>query len=347
MFKSSEVKLITTLALPLAAAFLAQKGMQIVDTIMMGWLGPQALAAAALGTSLFITVVIFGMGTLSAVGVFIAHAKGAGRHVDIRSYLQHGCCLAFIMWMMFFCLWYYSEKHPLLKSYNTFLKIAEFDWQKIKALFRLGVSSGLISVMDASMFTVAAMMMGHFGVSALAAHQITMQCVMAVFGIPFSLSIAAGLQVGHCAGAGNYQQAQRYAYLTLMMGLSTSFIAAILFLVFPQSIAKLFLASGTNHYLIIENLTTTFLTIAALFQCCDALQIIMSGALKGLKDTFIPMLLSIGCYWLCGIGSAYYFAFHTHLGAAGIWYGLTLGICSIGIILFCRFLLRNNKILSH
>jgi Na+-driven multidrug efflux pump len=39
---------------------------------------------------------------------------------------------------------------------------------------------------------------------------------------------------------------------------------------------------------------------------------------------------------MIGIGSAYYFAFHLHLKASGIWYGLTFGLCSTGIILSLR-----------
>src|SRR4051812_48470036 len=88
-----EVYDIIKLALPLMAAFLSQKGMQFIDTIMMGWIGPDALAAGSLGTSIFISSMIFFMGTLSAVGVFIARARGENKPDDIQSTLQHGIYL--------------------------------------------------------------------------------------------------------------------------------------------------------------------------------------------------------------------------------------------------------------
>ena len=91
------MKSIAVLVLPLMAAFLAQKGMQFIDTIMMGWIGPEALAAGALGTSVFITVLVFCMGTLSSVGVFIVRAKGANHNYDIQINLQHGLFLALMI----------------------------------------------------------------------------------------------------------------------------------------------------------------------------------------------------------------------------------------------------------
>lgn len=97
MIKLNEVKSTVSLVLPLMAAFLAQKGMQFIDTMMMGWLGPAALAAGAFGTAIFVTILVFCMGTLSSVGVFIARAKGANDKRDITSCLQNGIWLAILL----------------------------------------------------------------------------------------------------------------------------------------------------------------------------------------------------------------------------------------------------------
>ena len=79
------------------AAFLAQRGMQFIDTVMMGWIGPTALAAGALGTAFFLAILLFCMGVLSAIGIFIVRAKGADNISDIKSTMQHGFCLALIL----------------------------------------------------------------------------------------------------------------------------------------------------------------------------------------------------------------------------------------------------------
>jgi multidrug resistance protein, MATE family len=93
----SEIKAVAKLALPLMAAFLAQKGMQLIDTVMMGWIGPDALAAGALALVTFMTLIVFCMGTLSAVGVFCAHARGANTLLGVTTALQNGLCLALLL----------------------------------------------------------------------------------------------------------------------------------------------------------------------------------------------------------------------------------------------------------
>jgi MATE family multidrug resistance protein len=438
MIKAHEIKSTMTLALPLIAAFLAQKGMQFIDTLMMGWLGPSALAAGALGTGLFVTTLVFCMGTLSAVGVFIARAKGAHDDVDLQSNLRHGIVLALclsipsmiliwfaphlltligqnqevvdnvsrllhglvwglpgfllflvfrefisvfaltrtvmlvafsslpltfglnyvfiygtyglpklgiagigfagaiIMWFMFLCLLIFSSSHSLLKNHVSF-KSFKFDLNKIFDMLYIGVPSGSLFVLEAGMFLAAATLMGYFGVSALAAYQIAMQWAIISYSIPFALSMATALQVGHAMGEKNPSHAKRLAFINLGLGLLISALVAIIFITCPDTLIKIF-SNYNEHSLQTTNLAVTFLTIAAIFQCMDAVQGIANGALRGFKDTLIPMLLSAGCYWLLGVGSAYYLSFHTDLKARGIWYGLTLGICSVGIVLVLRLL---------
>ena len=101
------------------------------------------------------------------------------------------------------------------------------------------------------------------------------------------------------------------------------------------------------NYLAINQLAVSFLVVAAFFQCLDALQVIATGALRGFKDAVIPMFLIIGSFWVIGVGSAYYLAFHTSLGAMGVWYGVTFGICTAGLMLILRLRQRLKRETSN
>ncbi|MEA3117880.1 MAG: multidrug resistance protein family [Paraburkholderia sp.] len=70
------------LAAPLAIAQLSQMAMGVTDTIMLGSLGPGALAAGGLGAGFFFVVVTLLQGVLSSVSVSVANARGA--HADHR-----------------------------------------------------------------------------------------------------------------------------------------------------------------------------------------------------------------------------------------------------------------------
>src|ERR1700688_3440955 len=65
------------LAAPLAIAQLSQMAMGVTDTILLGSLGPDALAAGGLGANLFFVVVTLLQGVLTSVSVSVAHARGA------------------------------------------------------------------------------------------------------------------------------------------------------------------------------------------------------------------------------------------------------------------------------
>lgn len=87
-----ELRAIAGLSAPIALTNLTQIGMGTTDVLMMGWLGPEVLAAGALGTNLYFIAMIFGMGLLNAASPMLAHAIGKSRdgRADVRRTVQQG-----------------------------------------------------------------------------------------------------------------------------------------------------------------------------------------------------------------------------------------------------------------
>jgi multidrug resistance protein, MATE family len=77
--------------------------------------------------------------------------------------------------------------------------------------------------------------------------------------------------------------------------------------------------------------------IGATFFITDGLQTIGAGALRGINDTRVPLLFAAVSYWGVGFCSAYALAFHTPLGAQGVWIGLSLGTLVYATLLIARF----------
>jgi len=86
-----------TLALPIVAVQLGLMVMGVVDTVMVGHLSAEALAAVALGTVYFFAVAIFGMGTLLALDPIAAQAVGAGDREAVAYAIQRGLLLAGVL----------------------------------------------------------------------------------------------------------------------------------------------------------------------------------------------------------------------------------------------------------
>src|ERR1700730_5506408 len=81
------------------------------------------------------------------------------------------------------------------------------------------------------------------------------------------------------------------------------------------------------------------IAIAALFQVFDGMQVIAAGALRGYRDTMVPMLLATFGYWGAGFAGGWLLALPLGYGAVGLWWGLALGLAVVAILLTLRLYL--------
>jgi MATE family, multidrug efflux pump len=85
------------LAGPVILAEIGWMSMGIVDTIMVGPLGPAAIGAAGMSNSLFFAFAIFGMGVMLGLDALVATSYGGGRLDDCVRWLQHGVLVALVV----------------------------------------------------------------------------------------------------------------------------------------------------------------------------------------------------------------------------------------------------------
>ncbi|WP_353181969.1 MATE family efflux transporter [Bosea sp. (in: a-proteobacteria)] len=101
----AEMRAMLALSWPMVLTNVAQTAMTATDVVMMGHLGPQALAAGALGGNLYTAFLIFGIGVMSAVSPMIAIELGRNRHAvrDLRRTVRQGfwaaATMAVPMWL--------------------------------------------------------------------------------------------------------------------------------------------------------------------------------------------------------------------------------------------------------
>jgi MATE family multidrug resistance protein len=85
------------LAWPVAAAELGWMAMGLVDTMLVGRIGAEAIGAVSIGSHLFFAVAITGIGALLGLDYLVAHAHGAARPEDGRRALVQGTYLAVLV----------------------------------------------------------------------------------------------------------------------------------------------------------------------------------------------------------------------------------------------------------
>ncbi|WP_319531050.1 MATE family efflux transporter [uncultured Cohaesibacter sp.] len=94
---TGEMRATLSLAWPLVFTQLAQFSLNITDVIMMGWLGRDFLAAGSLASALLHPLLLFGIGSLSAVAPMVAHAIGSGEPTSVRRTARQGIWVAFLL----------------------------------------------------------------------------------------------------------------------------------------------------------------------------------------------------------------------------------------------------------
>ncbi|MCV9986398.1 MATE family efflux transporter, partial [Burkholderia pseudomallei] len=114
-------------------------------------------------------------------------------------------------------------------------------------------------------------------------------------------------------------------------------LSGLVMVVAPHAIVSLYLRLDDPANAATVSLAASLLGIAAVFQIVDGMQTVGSGALRGLKDTRIPMLAATFGYWGIGFPTGYWLAFHAGLGARGLWWGLAAGLASVAVLMAWRF----------
>jgi MATE family multidrug resistance protein len=82
---------------PIVLSQLGSVGMNTIDTIMVGPLGAESLAAAGLGASLHMAAIMVCTGTLLGMGPLVSQAFGAGERHECRHVLVQGLWLALLL----------------------------------------------------------------------------------------------------------------------------------------------------------------------------------------------------------------------------------------------------------
>ena len=245
-------------------------------------------------------------------------------------------------------LWLILYKDTRMTQYMTGL-MPKIDGAMIRKFLHIGVPSGLQVVFEAGVFIAATWISGVLGEIYQAANQIALSIATLTFMIANGMSVVAMIRVGNYKGLDDYISLRRVA-ISIFILLTQGVLGGLMGLLRYQ-LPELFLdtdklSSATNIGLVIEE-SAHLLLIAALFQIVDGLQTVALGALRGLQDAKVPMILSFISYWIIAFPICYYLGLHTPLKTTGIWIGLLIGLAFSALLQTARFLLLSGRLIKN
>ena len=434
------------LAVPIALTQLGQIAMMTTDLALVGRLGDQAIAAAALASTIFFVTFTFGMGLVSAVAPLAAQAFGARNPHVVRRSLRVGLWAALlislpmmafplrgeeillllgqapttahlaqqylfglawgilpalwflairgfmgainrpapILWITLVAipanallvyllihgawglprlelfgaglatsivnlgtflaaLWFATRRRPFRK-YQVLGHIWRIDWSLMRQLIVVGAPISISFLLEYGLFGAAGLLMGLISTSALAAHQIALQITAILFMVPFGISMAATVRVGHAIGRNDADGVKRAGFVATLLGIALVAALTLAVIAGRFEIAYLFFGEAAGSASEAIALIATLLLVGSTFFIADGIQTIAAGALRGMNDTRIPLLFAAISYWVIAFPLACALGFRTSLGAVGVWIGLSVGTAVYATLLILRFRLLASKL---
>lgn len=426
----AELRTLIRLALPIVITQVGTMILGVVDTLMVGRLGVDALAATALGNVWLMGTMVFGMGVMLGLDPIITQAYGADDGPRQGLALQRGLVLAMLLSAPIAGLWWMTEptlialgqapelaalagtyvevQIPSIPAFLGFFALrqylqgrgdvnpamwvilganlvnvganevlifgglgipalgvegagaataltryvllialalavrrlrlyegawprwsrAVFDPAGLREILFYGIPIGVQIGLEMWAFQATTLLAGWVGEVSLAAHTIALNMSSLSFMVPLGVGMAAVTRVGNLIGAGRFAEAQRSAWVALGIGAVMSFLAATLFIVLSDEIAGLY-----SEELQVVALAAGLLPIAACFQLFDGVQVVGSGILRGMGRTRPAAAFNLVGYYVLGLPLAIWLTFEVGLGVAGLWWGLTLALGVIALLL--------------
>ncbi|HEV2147257.1 MAG TPA: MATE family efflux transporter [Longimicrobiaceae bacterium] len=427
-----ELRQLLAVAGPLVVSQLGQVGMSTADTIMVGPLGADALAAAGLGSALHVAMLMLFTGTVLGMTPLVSQAFGAGDRERCREVLMQGLWLALALsvplaWLTFLggdIARFFGQKPGVAELAGEymdalawgalpallFLAFRQFmegmgitapamvmtfvglavnvaanaaliygvegwvpalglvgsgwattitrwamlaamvgylllhprfhpfrgvSWRPHAALLRritaIGAPIGAQLGVEVGLISFTAVMVGWFGPVELAAHQVTINLASVTFMVALGVSLAGSIRVGQHVGAGSERGVRRAVAATYLCAVGFMSLTAVAFFLFPRELVGLYTSDPG-----IVRVATSLMVVAAFFQVFDGAQVAGLCALRGASDTRVPMLMAVAGYWGIGVAVGYLLGFHTTLGPAGVWAGLSAALATVAVLLAWR-----------
>ncbi|WFL78914.1 MATE family efflux transporter [Altererythrobacter arenosus] len=229
-----------------------------------------------------------------------------------------------------------------LRRYRVFGNWWKPEWSRFMDLLRLGSPIMMIIIAEAGLFSGAAFLMGRIGASELAGHTVALQVAALAFQIPFGVGQAATIRVGYHFGARNTAAIGRAGWVGIAMGGSFMCFTAALMILAPELLLRIYVDPTLAANAAMVGFAIRYMKVAAAFQLFDGIQAVAAGALRGLQDTRVPMLIAIFSYWVPGFGVAIWLGFYTAWEGTGVWIGLAIGLVFSAILLTWRWTRRER-----
>ncbi len=202
---------------------------------------------------------------------------------------------------------------------------------RMREMLALGLPMGAALFFETAAFSAAAVMAGWLGTVALAAHQIVISCAALTFMVPLGVALALSVRVGNAVGGGRREAVRPIALGATLFVIGTSAVTMLGYGIWGGRIAAMFVNEAE-----VVVLAGKVFVVVVVFQLFDALQVVFSGALRGLTDVRVPTLAAFAAYWGVALPLGYLWGVRGGGGLMALWIALAAGLAVAAVALGLR-----------
>ena len=247
--------------------------------------------------------------------------------------LGSGWATTISRWFMFACALWLGRR--LLAPYLRRMRREVLLAAPLRRIMRLGSPIGLQLFLEFGAFGAIGVSMGWLGTNAIAGHQIALNLAAFAFMIPLGISQAAAVLVGRAVGNEDPDRARRSGGAAVLLCCLVMLVTAAIFLGAPQLLADQFTTDAG-----VAAIAAALIPVAGMFQLFDGLQVVCTGALRGVADTLKPMVYNVLGFWVFGFPVSLWLGFGRGMGPVGLWWGLAGGLGAVAVLLLWRLWIR-------
>jgi len=334
----------------------------LVLATVLSWTGQDPAVIGFAEDYLHAVVWALPLGMLYAVLVDVATALHRPRMVFVVS-IGAVVANAFLSWLMVFGLWglpglgvagagyataivsllmvvalaLACRASPAIRPWLPLHAVLRGDRGAGRDILKVGLPVAGMTLAESGMFTIVMVLIGGFGAVALAASKLVFGYVRIAGALAFAVADAAAIRVALAAGRGDGAGVLRAGGLAFAVGTALLLVLAAVPLVVPRAVVAVFLGRLEGDDIAVAQAAHLLFGIGALYLVLSGLQTISEHALRGLRDTLVPMVQSLAGLWLVGLGGGAVLAYVLDLGPDGLWWGMAAGSGLTALLFLLRF----------
>jgi MATE efflux family protein len=234
-----------------------------------------------------------------------------------------------VMAIVMVSIFFFSKRY---KEYRKGWRQRSINRTDFKQVTVLGLPLALQMGMETAAFSLSSLMVGWFGTTALAAHQVMLTISQLGYMIYYGLAAAVAVRISNFMGQRDYTAVKRTATAGIHLVFFLAMLTSIPVFIFRHSIGGLF----TDSSEVVSMVSMTIIPFM-IYQFGDGMQCNYANAMRGIAVVKPLIWIAFVAFFIVSLPLGYLFGVVMNYQLIGIWYAFPFGLTTAGLLYYVYY----------